>query len=324
MNGLQPNNISIRQNIFAHYPEWAPLMNDDCGGKGYAEIKACTNCVFDGNIFTGCTGPTVTVRNQGSDFPWASLSGLTFSNNYWENANRPFTSYLRDAIPTAKGQNVSWVNNLILGLNGNPAFLPGGELNGNCQGGINTTYSHNTVAWNKTNQTGMTLSGWHDFINFRFGNTNGVPVENSMENFTFRDNIIPLGTNACYHDATASQVDPITACWPAATVTNNVLVNADAYPNDYINQWWLTAFPSNNLTGGYAAVQFRNPNSTLSAGGDYRLSDSSPYKNAASDGTDIGYNHAQLVAALGFDPLGSQTVAISGQVVISGPVTVGG
>jgi hypothetical protein len=145
-----------------------------------------------------------------------------------------------------------------------------------------------------------------------------------MENLTFQDNIVPVGPNICFHDASGNVSDPISACWPAATVNHNVLVNADSYLSSDINGWWLTAFPSNSLVGAYSAVQFRNPNSTLSAGGDYRLSDSSPYKNAASDGTDIGYNHAQLVAALGFDPYGSQTVAISGQVVISGPVTVGG
>ena len=301
--GLQVDNITLRQNIFAHYPEWAPLMNGDCGGKGYLELKSGTNIVFDGNTFTGCTGPTVTVRNQVGDYPWASLDGLTFSNNYWTGNNRPFTSFLRDSSPTPKSQNVTWTNNLYVGLAGNADIFPGGELSGNTGGGINVTFTHNTVAWSKTNTTGMTLNAWHNFITFLTNNG----YSNTMQNLTIQNNILGVAPNICFPTGAGGSSLPISDCWPEATINHNVLVNADSYLNSDINSWWLTAYPSNTLVVGYAAVGFTSTDSNLDSSGNYRLLNSSPYHNAASDGTDIGVNYTTLVNHLGYDPNGLPT-----------------
>jgi hypothetical protein len=301
--GLQPSNVSISRNIFAHYPEWTTLMNGDCGGKGYLEVKSCVNCIFNGNVFTGCTGPTVTVRNQGGDFPWASLDGLTFSNNYWVNSNNSFVTFLRDSSPTPKSQNVSWVNNLYLGLVGNTAFFSGGQFSGATGGGINVTFNHNTVAWSKSNTPGMTVSAYRNFINFRL---NGR-YDNAMRGFVFRNNIVPIAGNICFHDGSGTSSEPITSCWPAATVDHNVFLNVDGYLQSDMNQWWLRAFPGNTLITSYGAVGFTRINSALTSAGNYRLLNSSPYHNAGSDGTDIGVNYTALVTALGFDPNGQAT-----------------
>lgn len=298
--GIQPNNILFKRNIFAHYAEWAPLMEGDCGGKGYLEVKSCVNCVFDGNVFTGCTGPTVTARNQDGDFPWVSLDGLTFSNNLWENSDRIFTSFLRDSTPTAKSQNITWFNNLYLGVTGNvSAGQAGGELSAATTGGVNVTIRHNTIAWSKTNNPGSSFSGWKNFSNLL-----GIGNAGTMENFVFKDNIVAIGQNACFPVSGSAS---ITDCWPGATVINNVFVNADNHSATDINNWWRTAFPvspnANSYITGYGPVNFVNANSTMTlSGADYRLASSSPYKNAASDGSDIGYNHSLLVAALGYDP----------------------
>lgn len=302
-NGLLPNNIRIKQNIFAHYPSWATFLDGETSGKGYLEVKACADqgngpCIFDGNIFTGDNGPTVTVRNQAGDFCWVSLDGLTFSNNVWEDSQRIFTTYLRDTSPTPKSRNVNWTNNLILGVSGMVSNYPGGEFSANTGGGINTSFVHNTVAWNKTHTPGMTLSSWHNFINFFNITTNGVnpPGGNTMENFTFKDNIIPMGQNSCFGGTS------ITDCWPAATVNTNVFINVDNHDPSNMNAWWLTTFPSNTLITSYSPVQFINPMSDLGAGSgaNYAVANTSPYKNAASDGTDIGVNMSLVNAALGF------------------------
>jgi len=320
-NGTQPHDILVRRNVFAHYPSWTTIMTD-CGGKGYMEVKACVDCVFDGNIFTGCTGPTVTVRNQGGDFVWASLDGLTFSNNIWEDTNRVFTTFLRDTSPTPKSQDVTFTNNLYLGVVGNTDFFPGGELSGNTGGGINTIFTHNTVAWNKDHQPGMGLSAWHDYINFKQGTVNGYVYSNTMDGLIIRDNIIPIGQNSCFIDGGGIGTT-ITQCWPDATVTNNVFLNVDGWSTENVNSFWATFYPSNTYITSYSTVSFINPSSTLDSTGNYKLSNSSPYKNAASDGTDIGVNCGPLASALGFTPT-QCTGTDSRTAIVSGKVTVGG
>ena len=118
--GYQPQNILHRRNIFAHRPEWTTLLGSS-SGKGYMELKSCHNCRFDGNIFKGSTGPTITTRNQSGSDPWSDLDNLTFSNNWFHNANSPLTAYLNDgANLTSKSKNASWINNLITGEYADP------------------------------------------------------------------------------------------------------------------------------------------------------------------------------------------------------------
>jgi hypothetical protein len=291
-DGLQQNAITLRQNIFAHQPEWAALMNGDCGGKGYLEVKAGTNIKFDGNVFTGCTGPTVTVRNQAGDFPWASLSGLTFSNNLWRNAQQPFTAYLRDAMPTKPTQNVTFTNQLITGLTGNPANMSGGVLSGNFSGGNGVTITHNTVMFSKETLPFTGANQYRNFISFMGGPITGLTV---------RDNIFGVAANMCWTVAQDVTV-PIANCWPGAAVDHNVFVNLDAYPPEDIAAWW--PFAGNTTVGSLSAIGFTAATAPLDAADDYRLASTSPFSRKASDGTDIGYNHAQLVTALGFDPFG--------------------
>ncbi len=315
-NGLVPSNVLVKRNVFAHYPSWTTVMTD-CGGKGYLEVKACSNCVFDGNVFTGCTGPTVTVRNQGGDFCWANLDGLTFSNNLWEDTNRVFTTFLRDTSPTPKSSNVTFTNNLYLGLLGNSAFFVGGEFSGNTGGGINTTFTHNTVAWNKAHQPGFSASAWHNFINFQQTYAGSYTYSTTMDGLVIKDNILPIGQNSCFIDGGGTGT-VITNCWTSATVNHNVFLNVDGWSDENMNSFWFTAYPSNTLITSYSTVQFLSPSTLLDSTGNYKLSASSPYHNAASDGTDIGVNCTTLAAALGFTPTQCMATVSGGGTSVSG------
>jgi hypothetical protein len=276
--------------------------------------------IFDGNIFTGCTGSTITVRNQGGDFPWASLDGLTFSNNYWQGSNQPMVGFLSDSSPTPRTQNVTWTNNLIVGLLGDTAFFPGGVLSGNFQAGTNVTISHNTVAWSKLNNPPMTANAYQNYINFWQRSIGGVTYSATMIGLTVKDNILPVAANICFTDAGAGSNQPMSSCWPSAVVNHNVLVNADSYLMSDINEWWLTYFPSNSLAADYAAVQFTTLDTNLDSSGNYKLLASSPYHNAASDGTDIGVNIDQLFAHI----YGVQgPIGISGKFQINGKFRIG-
>lgn len=245
------------------------------------ELKSCVDCVFNGNVFKGCSGMTITVRNQAGDFPWASLDGPTFTNNYFENSNNTFVGFFQDVIPTKRSKNIHWHNNLMVGVQATlNSFFPGGYMSGNMSNGDNVSITHNTVVWNPM---------YRNFTNF--GVMNGLKV---------KDNIFGMGQNACFNNQ--GNTHPMINCWPNADITNNVIVNTGT--NDYVKEWWLGNWPNQSVPTSWAQVGFVNAPTALDGSGDYRLRADSPYKGKASDGTDPGVNYTELVDALGFDPAG--------------------
>ena len=282
--GYQSQNVLVRRNILAHRPEWAVLMGNNCGGKGYLELKSCHNCTLDGNIFKGCTGPTVTARNQGGPDPWNDLDNLTFSNNWFQNANSPFTAYLNDGGNlTNRSQNVSFINNLVVGEYADPnEFSWFRVISNNFSGGDGVRIAHNTIL----------VGSARNFISFAdsANRVNGLVIEN---------NIIRAAVNQCFTDATGTGGAPITSCWPSATVTKNVLMKIDSFTTmEDINLTWMNPYPDNFLVTSIAAVGFTNAPASLDATGNYRLRSDSPFKGKASDGKDPGVDIDQLNAAI--------------------------
>lgn len=290
--GIQPNNILSRRNLYAGYKEWSGLMDGDPRGKGYMELKAGTNIRFIGDTFFEGTGPTVTTRNQDGDFCWAKVDVL-YESCLWEESDRIFTSFLRDVTPTGKSR-ARWHNNLILGLKSNvvyPGALKGGELSGAMTGGNGVEIIHNTVAWSKDHTAGMIRACAHGFFTFYTGGS-GV-----MENFVCRDNVMPIGMNACFDGETTIAIQN---AFVNPDIGNNVLVNADNYTAGEIAEWY--PWQGNLVVNSYSGL-FTRPGPTLGRNGDYRAAVGGPLLGTASDGGDIGYNHAKLIAALGRDPL---------------------
>lgn len=280
--GYQVSNVLVRRNIIAHRDEWIPLMGNQCGGKGYLEVKSCHNCTFDANIFKGCDGLTITTRNQAGADPWNDLDNLTFSNNWFHRSNSPLTAYLNDdGNLTERTIGYTFHNNLVTGEYANPDefnFLR--ILSGNFNGGTNARITHNTI-----------------FIgSFRGFSTNNT-TSGRMQGLTIENNIIRASLNLCFDGL-------MTACWPSAVVRKNVLMYIDPANStpDEIQQTWTTPFPDNSLTTSVAAVGFISPTPTLDHLGNYELALTSPFKGTASDGTDPGVNFPQLITAFGFNP----------------------
>ena len=280
--GLQVQNVLVRRNIFAHRPEWSALMDNNCGGKGYMELKSCHNCTFDGNIFKGCTGSTTTTRNQGGADPWNDLDNLTFSNNWYHNANNAFVAYLNDgANMTNKSVNVSFINNLATGEFAHAgAFEYFRVISGVFSGGVGTKLIHNTIL----------IGSYSSFSSY-------ADPHGRMESPQIRDNIIRVASNRCFTDGSGTAAAPMTSCWPNADVRNNVLMRIDGSLDD-IKQTWLNPFPNNAVVTSLAEVGFVNAPPSLDASGDYRLSNNSPFKGKASDGKDPGVDIDQLNAAI--------------------------
>ena len=148
----------------------------------------------------------------------------------------------------------------------------------------------------------MVLSGWatNSLNNVSVNHITGFPdpvapilyVGNSitdppMYGFTFTNNLIgqvlyPVWTTGGGTSNCASSDVPITivnACFTSYKFLDNAIVASGNFPAAK----WPT---SNYFPTSVGAIQFVNFNG--GNGGDYHLASSSPYKNAASDGKDVG------------------------------------
>lgn len=285
-DGLQPTDIRIRRNWLNHPKEWVTFLNGNCGGKGLGEIKACLDCHVIANISTGCTGWTLTVRNQSGDFPWATHDGLTFESNFGENSNNIFVNYAQDVIPTRRSKGIRHINNLYVGLVTNE-HAPGGILSGNFQGADDVELSNNTVLWSKLSATAIVKlrDNYQSFISF---------ITGPVTNFRLRNNIIGAASNFCW-DAPQISTLSITQCWPSADVSGNVLINSDGHPLEDLKKHWLTPYPNNSLVTSSKDVGFIDAPDALDASGNYELMADSPFIGK-------GVNWPKLIADLGFDP----------------------
>jgi len=120
----------------------------------------------------------------------------------------------------------------------------------------------------------------------------------SMYGFVFTNNIVTTGkypvwnagggqASCAFHDV---PVTSLSACFTTYTFGNNALA---ASPQAYPPSTWPTGnfFPTDGNAVGF--VQYNG-----GVGGNYALQSSSPYKNAGTDGRDLGADIAGLEAAL--------------------------
>lgn len=114
---------------------------------------------------------------------------------------------------------------------------------------------------------------------------NAIVADGAPANgFTFADNTVFLGTYGIKGSGKAGGNDTISTFFPGSTFRKNAFVGSGSgYPAD-------NYYPANA-----AAVGFTNHNG--GNGGDYRLSPTSSYKNAGTDGRDVGADVAAVASA---------------------------
>lgn len=288
--GWNPSNITISRNYFNKPVRWFNLNGSD--GKGFFEMKLCDTCLIDGNVFNGNSSFTVTVRNQGGAAPWSVIKNVTLSNNLAVRFGWGVTSLFFDNERLSQeSSNIVFTNNLMYGDSGtiggiNPKIFSGTY-------GDNVQFTHNTVL-----QSGEMV---------RLGNGIEWAGIDATTNFVWRDNLTNWGTSppngyACLDGAR-------TVCTPDYVWNKNVMIGA---PNDQVN-----TFPGSNWNPATVdLVGFANV-----AQNNYCLAPSSPYHNAASDGTDVGVNCTTLIQALGFNPFGGNA-KLRGHMKVRGKVTL--
>lgn len=237
--------------------------------KNIFELKSARRVRVEGNLLEhswvhGQVGFAVllTVRNQDGGAPWSVVEDVTFVNNVIRGATSGINMHGRDNNrPTQPTKRIVIRNNLFLDLGG-PRWGGEGRLFQIIDGTTAVVIDHNTA--------------------IHIGNiimAEGAP----HRDFVFTDNIVAHNTYGIAGAGVGSGTRALDAFFPGAVVRRNVIVGGSAaeYPRD------------NFFVSSWAQVKFEDL-----AQGRVRLADSSPFRRAGLDGTDVGVDESALMRIL--------------------------
>jgi hypothetical protein len=287
-----PCDIEIRANLFFKPLTWGSANRTSAGWpveKNGLELKTGCRLLIDGNLIQNVwygaqVGQAIVVapKNQSSNgkgtCPTCMVTDLVVRHNKSYN--------------TASG--VGIFNSMDIGCTSNCASLgmyriyfhdnlhddvhlpqgsgaDGYEIVTNSGSPMDQVWiAHNTIT--STGRSALELGG---------------PSTPNQTNIVMRDNIlaagsygtVSVGSGGCQASAVTA-LAIISACWNPFTFTKNAIFGTKAavWPASSSN-----FFPATASAVGF--VNYNNGN-----GGDYHLSSTSPYKNAATDGKDLGAN----------------------------------
>lgn len=262
---LVPSDVEIRGNHFykplswrigdPNYAGWAWTV------KNLFELTNARRVLVDGNVFEhnwrhAQSGFAIlfTVRNQGGTAPWSVVEDVTFTNNILRHiASGVSILGYDDIFQSQQTKRILIKNNVFDDVSG-AKWGGDGRLYQLQSGTADVVIDHNTGF-----QDGPII----------------VVSGQAHTRFVYRNNITPSGTyeGAAGDGTSGSPMLTLTTHFPGAIFMGNVVAgaNADSSPVDNFFPLFL------------ADVLFVDQ-----AGGDYRLQTISPYKNAGSDGRDIG------------------------------------
>jgi hypothetical protein len=282
---LVPSDIEVRGNYLFKPLTWQQGSPTYAGIawsiKNLFELKNAQRVLVDGNVMEhnwlqSQNGYSVlfTVRNQGGTAPWSIVADVTFTHNIVRHiASAVNILGQDDTYPSQQMNRVLIQDNLFDDVN-SATWGGDGRLFQLLNAAANVTIDHNTAFQNS------------DFI---------VASEAPEVSFTYTNNIAAnntygLGGDNCYGQPLLC----ISTYFPAAVITSNVIVGGAAglYP------------PGNYFPATMASVGF-----TQLTTGIYSLSNASIYRNAGTDGRDIGVNWGALMQATGSSI--AQSTAIS-------------
>ncbi len=282
---LVPSDIEIRGNHFSKPLSWR-VGDPSYAGihwsiKNIFELKNAQRILIDGNIFENNWADAqagfaiqLTPRNQDGTAPWSVVQDVTFTNNIVRHSGSAVNLLGQDYIyPSGQMKRVLFKNNLFEDISSS-SWGGSGILFQFLSGTADVVIDHNTA--------------FHDgpFI-FADGAANtGFIYRNNIASH----NLYGVGGSGTTPDALLT----LNTYFPGYLFARNVIAggNAFSYP------------PDNFLPASLNDVGFVNL-----AGGDYHLSLSSPYNNAATDGSDVGVDFDAILSATAGAIDGTTTVS---------------
>jgi hypothetical protein len=277
VQNLIPSDIEFRYNHVAKQVKWKVGHPSYAGRrwsvKNLFELKNAQRIVIDSNVFEynwaeSQNGFAIlfTPRNQSGKSPWSVAQDVTFINNMVRHSGSGFNVAGPDneAGVSQPSRRILIRNNLIEDIDGK-AWGGEGKLFQIISGAEYVTIDHNTGF-----ATGNIMST---------DSTQGLNV-----GLVFTNNIVPHNDYGVIGTGTAVGLPTLTKWWTTFVFEKNVIVGGQA---------------ANYPLGNYFINSFSEVGFVDMAKGDYRLSPSSQYRNAGSDGKDIG---CQFGAATSSDP----------------------
>jgi purple acid phosphatase-like protein/parallel beta helix pectate lyase-like protein len=270
ITGLVPSDIEFRLNHVAKPLTWKrgdpSYAGRDWSIKNLFELKNAQRLLIDQNIFErnwldSQTGYAIlfTPSSEDGQSPWSTVADVTFTNNIVRHSGSGFVISGADGSSNPS-QRILIRNNLLDDINGDIWRAPEGAADGRAilivNGAVSVVIDHNTIF-----QNGPIIA------------SDGSPAN---RNFVFTNNITPHNDYGVWGSGQGVGVTALNFYFPGAIFQKNVIVG--------IPQG--VSYPANNfllVSASLDQVGFVNR-----AGGDYRLGPNSPYRNAGTDGRDIG------------------------------------
>jgi len=243
--------------------------------KNTFELKNAQDVLIEGNVFNNVwvadhTGyPIVfTPRNQGGRAPWSVVQRITFQYNLVRHAAGGVNILGTDDVsPSQRTNNIVVRHNVFDDLtaatwgSGARPFMIG-------DGPDVVTIDHNTIISTDT------------ALIWLYGGSAAAPIQTTHGSFT--NNAAAHNTYGIVGSSAATGLVALNTYMPSAVVSANVFAGGPA-----------SKYPAMNY---FPAVAVWRAGFVDFAAGDYRLSAASPYRNAATDGTDIGADTATINA----------------------------
>jgi hypothetical protein len=310
---VTPTDIEIRRNHFFKPWQWMPGNPKFVGApdghpfivKNHLELKNAIRVLAEANIMENNWGgfsqtgfaillspKSQHTRNNGNVCPLCQVTDVTI--RYTRISHAGGGIQLATSISGYDGNGgaalagTRWSIHDVVIDDISKSYVGGGSLfevlNGWPENPLNTvTINH--------------ITGFPDPMSHLFIMGNQI-TNPSMHSFVFTNNIVATGrypvwntgggkTSCAYSDV---PVTSIATCFASYTFGNNALVGT---PKPFPPSSWPTGnfFPDDAQAAGFSRYN-------EGSGGDYELQPNSPYKNAGTDGRDLGADIAGLEAAL--------------------------
>jgi PKD repeat protein len=270
---LVVSDLEIRRNHCAKPLSWNPSDPSYLGQhwtvKNLFELKNAQRVLVEGNLFENNwtdaqngTAILFTPRNQDGTAPWSVVQDVTFRRNIVRNVGGAMTVLgTDDERPSQQTKRILIADNLF-------ERVGGSGLNGNghmltvLNGVAGVKFDHNTVfkSWNALTTEGAQTTG-----------------------FVYSNNILSAGDYGFFGGGVGEGAACLQTYFPSGALTKNVFTGRESYMYPAINY-----FPATISAVGFVDL----------AGGNCRLAASSPYKNAGTDGKDLGADIDAIEAAM--------------------------